>query len=103
MLDMITQHTHINWAENHVSMVQMDPMKRSFIIHEEFERYGRDINNWSLDHSVAAVFPEIADKAWIKEHIHIRDASFVEEDMQAFRALIYENDPMLTEEEMIDR
>jgi len=56
---------HINWASN--NMLHVSPATDTLVLNEEFERFTRDLNNWSLERSAAAQFPQISNMAWINE------------------------------------
>lgn len=66
-LKVLSACTSVNWPWSTAEAIcAPHPGTKDVRISPQFERYIEDINNWSLSPDCLAIFPDLADKAWIR-------------------------------------
>jgi len=95
-LALLSRCSNINWSAENGDMICINPMTDALVLSNAFDRWSKDINNWSLQRSMAVKFPALADKAWIKGE---DTETEYDESVRAFRDLIdCYGDPTFTSE-----
>ncbi|EON61493.1 hypothetical protein W97_00708 [Coniosporium apollinis CBS 100218] len=66
-LKVLSACTSVNWPWSTAEAIYAPHLgTKDVCISPQFERYIEDINNWSLSPDCLAIFPDLADKAWIR-------------------------------------